>query len=185
MKKNALKVLSGSLLVFCLVAISCNKIDREAKEKTAHTQVNSKKETEAIKEFLTQHHDLLYYEESALLLASERASSDLVKKFSDNQLKEIVKNKEDLKFYTKKYNVEPLHYLDRTKSDLYQLSVASDKDFDKIFLKFYGDFHQRKNIELMRFDTIIDRVDLNGFNEKVKSKNYQMMTQVDSIFKAL
>lgn len=186
MKKNTLQIFGLSMLLFGFLGISCNGVEGTSKEMANQLNEVSKTETDLIREFLIEQYDLLYYEENAILLASERPTGPLVKSFVEDQLKEVVKNKEELKFFQKKYNInEQFVNSESTKSDVYKLSVTSNKDFDKMFLKLYGDFHKKKNAKLTSFDENIDRVDLNNWNSKVMSENNFLIDKVDSLYNVL
>lgn len=183
MKKLASTIFKCSLLILVASITSCSQDGSKSKQLANQNTTLSKDESVLIKEFLKQQYDLLYYEENALLLASERLNDLSVRKFTDEQLTEVIRNKEELKFYQKKYQIiEGFTYQEDTKSAIYQLSITSNKDFDKMFLKLYGDFHKGKNKILSDYNLKIDRVDLSSWNEKIINENAKLIDYSDSLY---
>lgn len=183
MKKLASTIFKCSLLILVASITSCSQDGSKSKQLANQNTTLSKDESVLIKEFLKQQYDLLYYEENALLLASERLNDPSVRKFTDEQLTEVIRNKEELKFYQKKYQIiEVFTYQEDTKSAIYQLSITSNKDFDKMFLKLYGDFHKGKNKILSDYNLKIDRVDLSSWNEKIINENAKLIDYSDSLY---
>lgn len=183
MKKLASTIFKCSLLILVASITSCSQDGSKSKQLANQNTTLSKDESVLIKEFLKQQYDLLYYEENALLLASERLNDPSVRKFTDEQLTEVIRNKEELKFYQKKYQIiEGFTYQEDTKSAIYQLSITSNKDFDKMFLKLYGDFHKGKNKILSDYNLKIDRVDLSSWNEKIINENAKLIDYSDSLY---
>lgn len=174
------------LLVFAIGLVSCNEQVRANKEMAKMAKQELKDEKILIEEFLNQQYDLVFYEESALLLATERANNPDITNFAKTQLAQLAKKKELLKYYKSKYHIQnDLNHFENTKSDLYKISVVSQKDFDKMFLKLYSDFITSKNQALESYNDDINKTDINEWNEVVMHQNRIVLKQTDSIFNNL
>ena len=174
------------LLVSAIGLCSCNEQVRANKEMAKMAKQELKDEKILIEEFLNQQYDLVFYEESALLLATERGNNPDITNFAKTQLSQLAKKKELLKYYKSKYHIQnDLNHFENTKSDLYKISVVSQKDFDKMFLKLYSDFITSKNHALESYNDDINKTDINEWNEVVMHQNRIVLKQTDSIFNKL
>lgn len=173
MKTNYLILIISALLLGCTKE-NRTSVDKKSEEKIISS--NNKKVSEDA-DFINSQLSNLEYQTQAFKIGAEKTSNAELKNYLINNITSIKKMDTAYRVFAKDNNVIIEGISADKEKELYKLTMANNKDFDKVFKLYYKDFLSTtiKN----NADVVIANSDINALKNQYGNLLYEQKLYFD------
>lgn len=139
------------LVSLALLLIACNK-NTETTEKERPLATKTEKKGTTLIVMNDQYNDI-EYQIGAFNMGIERLANKELKNYLQEHLPELENLRTDFQVIAEKNNMEIKSSSEVNQKELYKLSIADTKDFDKIFVMYYKGFLNKSIKQLSELET--------------------------------
>src|SRR5690606_3255747 len=163
------------LVPLALLLIACNKnTETTEKERPLATKTEKKGTTLMV---MNDQYKGIEYQVGAFKIGIERLENKELKNYLKEQLNDLETLRSNFQTAAEKNNVEIKTLPEDNKKELYKLSIADAKDFDKIFVMYYKDFLNKSIKQLSELEVAND--DFNMLKNKYGNILYEQKLYFD------
>src|SRR5690554_4992520 len=163
------------LVSLALMLIACNKNTETTENERPLATKTAKKGTSLV--FMNDQYNGIEYQVGAFHIGIERLENKGLKNYLKEHLSELETLRTDFQIIAEKNNVEIKSSSEVNQKELYKLSIADTKDFDKIFVMYYKDFLNKSIKQLSELEVPND--DFNMLKNKYGNILYEQKLYFD------